>query len=188
MAGQITNGVMALYLDDSLQETSDVVGIILPVDPDTNEFLSLNLQTGKDFKGALDNIELYKPDSTPLLHIKNDDQTGTASTIQFDALGKASVKIISTGSLNQTHSSLLANRSVILSSSEGTSDFINLLTSTSYLELASAYATTIYDGDELPPIDDAALQDSASLNIYSPTTKMVAGICLLYTSPSPRDS
>ena len=81
----------------------------------------------------------------------------------------------STGQLNSQSGSALVSRSIVLESDAGTQDFINLLSLDSYTALAGMYATTLYDGTELPGIDPNGL-DSAAWHPANPAGTAVAAV------------
>ncbi|HEY9198696.1 MAG TPA: hypothetical protein VIR60_04955 [Gammaproteobacteria bacterium] len=113
------------------------------------------LTVGGGFAGHLANLKWFDYSSGPLLTFANGQAT---ETVTFATAGSQSLTVQSTGRMNQAPGSSLDVQRV------GVSDgslrlFVNLMSRAAYAEFAGHYATTAYQGTELPPINVAALTD-----------------------------
>ena len=175
----LSEGQLALYLDGTQQHRVALDALNVPVPSVDVSEPTMTLAIGKRFVGALDNVELYNPQSAPLLRFSDTEGvTGEHNErleIIFDSSGTRVVMVQSTGQLNSQSGSALVTRSIVLESDAGTQDFINLLSLDSYTALAGMYATTLYDGTELPGIDPNGL-DSAAWHPANPAGTAVAAV------------
>lgn len=160
VAAVFENGTMALYIDDALQDQAthselDIPAPVQDLDTGALSYENLTLKVGEDLKATLDNVELYNPESAPLLAFA-DGSTTKALTLTTSS---ESLRVHSTGKLNsgQTGASLIS-RSVKVASSAGTAHYINLMSTDSYRDFAGAYAISLYAQEHtLPDIDTASI-------------------------------
>ncbi|WGP00457.1 hypothetical protein QFX18_10415 [Saccharophagus degradans] len=151
---KIHDGKLYLQVDDSKSTPVDISG-------DFTNVTSPSI--GRNFEGFITNVKIFDYASPSLLTF--DDAT-TTKTILFtsDTLTQE-VSVVSTGQLNLASGGSSAQATVpLVSLTEGQMSLpINLLSSSTYVELAGLYILTTYQGDEVPEINMAALENPSML-------------------------
>lgn len=118
----------------------------------TLQYSSGSMLLGQGFKGRLNSFKLYDWTAQPLVKLAGDLQQ---TTLTLPASGTTTLKVQSTGQLGalQSGSSLRAVRVAI--AVDGVRQFVSVLSSAAYIELAGQYLNTSADA---PAINVAGLQ------------------------------